>query len=198
MSARPAVAWRDIDDADTLVDSIIAVFESNGDHHYDEDVTQNQHATQTALLARHAGAPDELVAAALLHDIGHLLLDEHDERGNFLDRDLHHEDVAARFLSSWFGPAVTEPIRLHVAAKRYLCAIDGTYQATLSDASIASLRVQGGPMSDDEVETFRDHPYSADAAKLRRWDDLAKDPDAATVSVRSFANLLTPLVLPGR
>jgi phosphonate degradation associated HDIG domain protein len=198
MTAPTPVAWRNIDDAETLVDSIITVFEATGDNHYDEDVTQNQHATQTALLARGAGASDELVAAALLHDLGHLLLDEHDERNDFLDRDLHHEDVAARFLSSWFEPAVTEPIRLHVAAKRYLCAIDHTYAASLSDASVASLAVQGGPMTDDEVAAFRVERSADDAAELRRWDDLAKDPDAASVPVRSFADLLTPLVVFGR
>ncbi len=198
MSTRPQVVWRMIDDVDTLVDSIVTVYENHGDHHYDEQVSQNQHASQCAELARTAGATDDLVAAALLHDLGHLLLDEHDERNDFLDRDLHHEDVAARFLSSWFGPEVTEPVRLHVAAKRYLCAIDDLYRSTLSDASIASLEVQGGPMSPGEVATFLEHPSAADAAELRRWDDLAKDPDATSVSVRSFSELLAPLVHFGR
>lgn len=194
-TARDAVAtpWRQITEVDDLVDRIIAVFEAKGGEHYDEAVTQNEHAVQTAELARAAGASDELVAAALLHDLGHLLLDEHDDRPDFLERDLHHEDVAARFLSSWFPKAVTEPIRLHVDAKRYLCAVDDAYHSTLSPASVASLVVQGGPMDPDEVEAFRSLDGAAAAADLRRWDDLAKDSTLRSAPVHSFAPLLESL-----
>ena len=188
-----SIPWRQITEVDDLVERIIAVFEAKGGEHYDEAVTQNEHAVQTAELGRVAGASDELVAAALLHDLGHLLLDEHDHRPDFLDRDLHHEDVAARFLSSWFPEAVTEPIRLHVDAKRYLCAVDDAYHSTLSQASVASLVVQGGPMTIDEVDAFRALDAASAAADLRRWDDLAKDPTVRSAPVRSYAPLLAAL-----
>ena len=116
---------------------------------------------------------DTLVVAALLHDIGHLLhgLPEH-----IADKgiDGRHEAVGEAWLVPQAGPAVTEPLRLHVAAKRYLCAVDSDYMALLSPASIKSLRLQGGPYTDDEVEAFEKNPHYQDAVRLRRWDDQAK------------------------
>lgn len=185
--------WMEIDRADELVDRLIELYETKGSSRYDEAVTQSEHAVQAAELAVAAGADDELVAAALLHDIGHLLLDEHERRPEFLDQDLHHEEVAARFLANWFGPGVVEPVRLHVAAKRYLCAVEHDYHDGLSPASVRSLEVQGGPMTDEEAEAFAALNGSDGATLLRRWDDLAKDGQRPTGLVRGHRDLLTRL-----
>jgi gamma-butyrobetaine dioxygenase len=146
------------------------------DAYLGEDVTQAEHMLQTAALAERDGASSELVVAALLHDVGHFTgpLTGDDLMGG---TDNRHSHVAADWLARWFGPAVTEPIRLHVAAKRYLCAVDPDYLAVLSPASTYTLEVQGGPMNDDEVRAFEAGPYAADAVRLRRWDDAAKDAD---------------------
>mgnify|MGYP001797128233 CR=1 FL=1 len=136
------------------------------------------------------GATTPTIVAAFLHDIGHLLLGEDDGERDFLADDLHHEDVGARFLANWFGPEVTEPIRHHVPAKRYLCAVEPEYHATLSAASTRSLEVQGGPMSDDEVAEFETQPGWAEAVELRRWDDDAKVSGAGTPSLGTFATLI--------
>jgi predicted HD phosphohydrolase len=122
--------------------------------------------------------PDALVVAALLHDVGHLL-DGQDE--DLADRgvDGRHEEAGCAWLSRHFGPEVTEPIRLHVAAKRYLCAVDRSYLSGLSRASRLSLELQGGPMTSAEVAAFEGHPFFRDAVRLRRWDDTAKVPGLA-------------------
>ena len=150
-----------------------------------EPVTQAQHMLLAGAEAIKAQAPDHLVAAALLHDIGHLVADER-----------HHDSVGARLLSRWFPPAVTEPVRLHVAAKRYLCATEPGYFESLSPASVRTLGFQGGPMSAVEAAEFAAGPYAADAVTVRRWDEAAKDPDAAVPSFEHFAPLLTRLVRP--
>ena len=147
-----------------------------------EEVTQAQHMLQAAALAESEGAPPELVLAALLHDVGHVtgpvsgaeLMSGTDDR---------HSQVAADWLGEWFEPAVTEPIRLHVAAKRYLCAVDPGYAQRLSPASTYTLEVQGGAMTAEEVAAFEAEAYAGDAVRLRRWDDAAKDP---AVSVPPF------------
>jgi gamma-butyrobetaine dioxygenase len=175
---------------DELACRIIELYEREGTARYDETVTQVEHAVQAAEWAQASGAGDELVAAALLHDIGHLFRGERE----FRDRDLHHEDVAARFLSRWFGPEVTEPIRLHVAAKRYLCSGEAGYHDSLSPASVRSLELQGGPMTDDEVTEFARLEGAGAAADLRRWDDLAKDPDRPPVAIATYTGLLARLV----
>jgi gamma-butyrobetaine dioxygenase len=140
-----------------------------------EDVTQAQHMLQAAALAETDGASPELVIATLLHDVGHFTgpLTGDDLMGG---TDNRHSHVAADWLARWFGPAVTEPIRLHVAAKRYLCAVDPAYLRVLSPASAYTLEVQGGPMSEQEVAAFQSEPYAVDAVRLRGWDDAAKDP----------------------
>ena len=163
-----------------MVDALCALFDERGGAMYDESVSQSAHAVQTAMLANRDGASPALVVAALLHDLAHLL--ERDPADGVVhpDRDLRHEVVAARLLSNWFGPEVTEPIRHHVAAKRYLCAVDPGYTRTLSPASLHSLALQGGPMSPEETSAFLDVDGAADAVRLRRWDDAAKDPDKET------------------
>lgn len=154
-----------------------------------EPVTQLQHALQTAALAEDAGATPELIAASLLHDLGHLLNLQGEtptERG--ID-DLH-QYFALPFLRPLFSDAVLEPIRLHVDAKRCLCAIDASYYARLSADSVRSLQLQGGIFSDEEANRFLEKPYAADAISLRRWDDLAKDASRATPALGHYMEIV--------
>lgn len=172
------------------VDEILALFEKRGDSEYGgEEVTQLEHALQAALLAEQENASAELISAALLHDVGHLLHDLPDDAPDE-GIDDHHESSASNFLRKHFPEAVTEPIRLHVAAKRYLCAVDQNYHATLSEPSMVSLKIQGGPMSSQEVQEFDANPFAKDAVRLRRWDDTAKDPDLETPPLKHFESYL--------
>lgn len=150
-----------------------------------EAVTQEQHALQCAELAEREGAPSSLIVAALLHDIGHLFEDDFD-KALVNDEDRYHENLGERFLKDWFGANVTEPVRLHVAAKRYLCAVESDYHNGLSEASRHSLKLQGGPMSAEEVVAFERLPHWQEAVRLRRWDDLGKDPDMKTRDLEHF------------
>lgn len=156
------------------VDTILTMFAFAGKAAYfGEAVSQTEHALQSAHLAASAGADAELVVAALLHDIGHLLsgLPEDVAQHGIDDT---HEEAGARWLEQHFGSAVSAPVRLHVAAKRYLCAMDVTYIAGLSPASQLSLRLQGGPFTVDEARAFERQTHFAAAVALRRWDDGAK------------------------
>ena len=141
---------------------------------YDESVEQLEHALQCAALAQEAGAADELVAAALLHDVGHLLTADRWAPDGRPDDDLAHETVGARYLRQWFGPSVTAPVALHVAAKRYLCGAEPAYTRRLSAGSVHSLGLQGGPMGPDERRRFEQLPGWEAAVQVRRWDDEAK------------------------
>ncbi len=171
------------------VDTLLGLYERLGRTRYDESVTQEEHALQCAQLAIEADATPSMVAAALLHDVGHLLV----ARERVPTTDLHHEAEGARTLARWFGPEVTRPIALHVAAKRYLCAVDPTYAEGLSPGSVRSLELQGGPMADDEVERFAAMPGAADATELRRWDDLAKVSGRPTKELADHRDLLLEL-----
>lgn len=171
------------------VDAVLGLYERQGRDRYDESVTQEEHALQCAQLAVDADATSAMVAAALLHDIGHLLV----ARERVPSTDLHHEAEGARALARWFGPEVTRPIALHVAAKRYLCAVDPAYVDGLSPGSVRSLELQGGPMDDDEVTRFAAMPGSGDAAQLRRWDDLAKVVGQPTKNLADHRDLLLDL-----
>lgn len=159
----------------TSVEQVLDLYARWGPENYDEGLSQLDHALQTAALAERDGASDELVVAALLHDVGHLL-DLAAAEGSWVPStiDLAHESVGARHLSSLFGPAVTAPIALHVRAKRYRTAVDPEYAAQLSDGSTHSLDVQGGPMSPDEIAAFEANPSFPDAIALRAWDDGGK------------------------
>lgn len=138
-------------------------------------VNQLLHAVQSGALAKSRQFPVTLVVAALLHDIGHMVhgLGEHPAAQGIDDR---HESVGAEWLKRYFGPAVVEPVRLHVAAKRYLCAAEHGYHAKLSDDSIESLALQGGPMSTEEASAFENEVFWKEAVALRRIDEIAKDP----------------------
>ncbi len=163
------------------------LFEARGSAWYGgEAVSQLEHALQAATFAERESAPPALIVAALLHDVGHLLHDlpENAAHNGIDDR---HEALATAWLSRRFGPDVAEPAGMHVAAKRYLCAVDADYMARLSPASQQSLRVQGGPMSDDEVSEFENSPFFADAVRLRRWDDAAKIAGLETPPLDHFA-----------
>lgn len=156
-----------------VIAEIEALFAARGGAHYGEGVSQTEHALQAALCAERDGATPALIAAALLHDIGHLLVDEPEDIAEH-GIDTEHESVASAWLSRHFGPEVTEPVRLHVAAKRYLCTAEPGYLERLSPASVLSLKLQGGPLSDAEAAAFAAGPQAAAAASLRRWDDEAK------------------------
>lgn len=121
-------------------------------------------------------ASDSLVLAALLHDIGHLLLTG-DEELSVYERDCEHAEVGARWLSSWFEQAVTEPVRLHVEAKRYLFTCDSAYQESLVGASRTSMQNQGGVMNETEIAAFESNPFYKDAIRLRRYDDMPRGSD---------------------
>jgi gamma-butyrobetaine dioxygenase len=178
------------------VDEIIDLFARRGQAEYfGEPVSQAEHALQAARLAVEAGAEEPLIAAALLHDLGHLLhgLDE-DIADEGLDA--RHEEAGEAWLASHFGPEVTEPIRLHVAAKRYLCAVEPGYRESLSPASQQSLALQGGPFTGAEVAAFERNPHHAAAVRLRLWDDLAKVPGLAVPGVEQYRELLVRLLKP--
>jgi phosphonate degradation associated HDIG domain protein len=177
-----------------VADHVLSLFAERGDSYYDEVVTQTQHAAQSAALADAENAGAAMTVAALLHDIGHLVVDEHNDHDDFLHDNEKHELIAANILSNWFPPAVTSPIALHVAAKRYLVATDPSYLDGLSEASVQSLLVQGGPMSPDEVAKFGRLRRADDACRLRRWDDGAKIPNRLVPPLAHYRELLESLV----
>ncbi|MEZ5181705.1 MAG: hypothetical protein R2702_07510 [Acidimicrobiales bacterium] len=173
------------------VDEVLELFRRWGPERYDEEVSQLEHALQTAALARAERADDALVVAALLHDVGHLLeLRDGGRSDGQVAVDLGHEGRGTRYLGALFGPAVTGPIALHVAAKRYRCAVEPAYRATLSSGSERSLVRQGGPMAPAEVARFEAHPAHADAVRLRGWDDGGKCVDLDVESLDTYEPIL--------
>lgn len=160
-----------------------------GAEYHGEAVSQLEHALQAAALAEADGLSADAIVAALLHDVGHLL---HGQGEDCAERgiDDRHEELGVRFLAKAFGPAVTEPVRLHVAAKRYLTAVRSEYLAALSPASVRSLQLQGGPMTPDEVKAFEANPHCAVAVKVRECDDRAKVAGLETPSFAHFRKYL--------
>lgn len=177
-----------------VIDRIFDYFDRCGSEYYGEDATQLQHALQVADLAREHGCTEPMVAAALLHDVGRFMEDV-DNDAELDGIDTRHEICGAALLNIYFGTAISEPVRLHVAAKRYLCAVEPEYLASLSRASILSLGVQGGPMSADEVRLFEAEPYYDDAVTLRRFDDLGKRPESEVPDLSSYRPLLESLLI---
>lgn len=175
------------------IEHVLALYEEFGTFTYDEELAQLDHALQTAALAAHEAASEELVVAALLHDVGHLLAIQAgraEGESGVPAEDLTHEAVGARYLAGLFPPAVTGPIALHVRAKRYLCAMDSEYVAGLSAGSVRSLKLQGGPMSVTEVRVFERNPASASAVRLRGWDDGGKLDDLQVAPLSAYVEVL--------
>lgn len=177
--------------ASELVDYIVWLYRDRGGRLYGgEAVSQLEHALQCAALAEAGGASEDLITASLLHDLGHLV-HEPDETAERLGVDGRHEFRALRMLRRHFAESVLAPIRLHVAAKRYLCAVQVGYWDGLSSASRVSLQLQGGIYSPDEAAHFIRQPYAHDAVRLRMWDDRAKVRGRPTPDLLYYANLLS-------
>jgi [1-hydroxy-2-(trimethylamino)ethyl]phosphonate dioxygenase len=182
--------------SEALIREINELFSRRGREMYaGEPVTQTEHALQAALQAEESGADAALITAALLHDVGHLLHDL-DEDCAEVGIDDKHEALGAEWLSQHFGFEVVEPVRLHVAAKRYLCAVDEQYLARLSDASRLSLRLQGGPFTTAQARKFEEHPCFAAAIKLRRWDEEAKIPQLVTPPLEHYLDYARAVISP--
>ncbi len=180
-----------------IIDLILKLFAERGAEEYmGEAVSMSQHMEQSAACAFADGARDSLVISALLHDIGHFV-GEHPIEALEKGIDNAHEEVGARYLEPYFSASIIEPIRLHVAAKRYLCATDNDYLAHLSDASVNSLGVQGGPMSAAEVTAFEARPYHRGAVQLRLYDDDGKVTGLSIKPVSAYRNSLESLLLTG-
>lgn len=177
-----AAAARDVAGA------IEALFAARGHETYGEGVTIADHCLQTAALARAGGADDALVVAALLHDIGYFLEPHRHGTG-----DHRHDRSGGGWLAARFPAAVSEPVRLHVAAKRYLCAVERDYFGLLSAASKHTLARQGGPMSAAEAAEFARHPFLDRAVRLRRWDDRGKVAGAEVAPLGSYREAILRL-----
>ena len=174
------------DDPTAIVAEIRQRFQEKGtDMYAGEAISQTEHALQAAFAAEQAGESAELIVAALLHDIGHLL-HKHEEDCATQGIDDLHERIGAQWLVHYFPKEVTEPIWLHVAAKRYRCATDAEYASRLSPASVLSLQLQGGPFDSAEQMEFEHNPWSQAALRLRNWDEAAKVPDFETPELEYF------------
>lgn len=174
----------------SIREEIRGLFAKRGNSQYGKEaVTQLEHGLQCAALAEQNNAPPALIVASLLHDIGHLLHDLPDDAPD-QGIDDHHETSGYNYLRKHFGLEVTEPVRQHVDAKRYLCTVDEGYMSQLSEPSIISLRLQGGKMSNEELEEFRSTPHWEASVALRRWDDMAKVVDLPTPTIEHFLDYI--------
>jgi [1-hydroxy-2-(trimethylamino)ethyl]phosphonate dioxygenase len=173
--------------AKQALDALGEIYETKAHGQYGlSQVTQRAHALQSAMLARQRGLPSHLVVACLLHDIGHMIhqLGAHPAAEGVDD---FHEELGANWLGQFFGKSVTEPVRLHVHAKRFLCATEQHYLSGLSEDSIESLILQGGPMSDTEIAAFKMTERWHDAVSLRRIDEVAKQRGVVTPEFIDFS-----------
>lgn len=180
----------------SITDEILAIFHKRGaDAYFGESVSMTEHALQAAHFAQSCAAPPALIIAALLHDVGHLIDD--DVPGDIADWtvDAHHEDIGGRWLAQRFRPEVSEPVRLHVPAKRYLLATDAKYFAKLSPASVLTLQLQGGPMAAHEVSKFETEPFHKEAVRVRRWDDQGKVAGLKTPALGDYRTLIEALAI---
>ena len=160
----------------SIIDEIFENMRQNAHMEYGERVTIVAHSLQTAVFAERDGANDLMIAAAFLHDYGHFI---HDLGEDIAEKgiDAIHEELGAEALQAYFVPEVIEPMRLHVAAKRYLVATDAEYVKNVSPASMLSLQVQGGPFNEEEVREFEANPHFERAVQLRLYDEAGKIPD---------------------
>ncbi|KVP54369.1 phosphohydrolase [Burkholderia ubonensis] len=173
------------------LEEIRSLYQEHGHVAYSgEPVTQLEHALQSGLLAEEAGADDALVAAAFLHDLGHLL-NRQGETPSARGIDDLHQYYVLPFLRPLLPDAVLEPIRLHVDAKRCLCRTDAGYFESLSPDSVRSLALQGGVFSEEEAAAFLRRPFAEDALRLRRWDDMAKAEGRATPDLDHYMEIVT-------
>jgi phosphonate degradation associated HDIG domain protein len=171
---------------DPLRQQLLEVYAGRATRRYGlSAINQLQHALQAAHHAEAEGGTPATLLASLLHDVGHMIHELGEDPASRGVDDVH-EELGARWLARHFTPDVVEPVRLHVAAKRYLCATESDYFGKLSPDSVRSLELQGGPMSADEVEAFRRLPFHAEAVQLRRYDEAAKDPHAQTADFDHF------------
>lgn len=178
------------------IEDIRHLFDQHGNRQYSgEPVTQLEHALQTAMLAEQSGADDEMVTASLLHDLGHMLNDR-GETPTLRGVDDVHQYFALPFLRGVFSDRVLDAIRLHVDAKRYLCATRPDYRENLSDDSKRSLALQGGVYDAAQSEAFIAQPHAAEAVSLRLWDDRAKQPGLPTPPLAHYLNRAQRCVLP--
>jgi phosphonate degradation associated HDIG domain protein len=174
----------------TTADEIFGIFTQRGtDAYFGECVSVTEHALQAAWFAQQEGAPESLIVAALLHDIGHLIRDTPDDLGEWA-QDQHHERIGAGWLARRFGLEVSDPVRLHVPAKRYLCATEAEYFSSLSAASRHTLKLQGGPLPPAQLATFQREPYFGAALRVRRWDDRAKVGDLKVPGLEAYRALI--------
>ena len=173
-----------------VVDKVIGLYREAGDMEYHgEKVSQLEHALQTAQQAVDAGGSEEEIVAALLHDIGHIWLD--DDSVVTSVGVVEHDRIGSEVLRSLgFSEGVAQIVAGHVAAKRYLVANDEEYASKLSEASVESLRLQGGPMSPEESSMFSQVPWSAEKIRVRVWDDQAKTPEAPVSPLETYRDLL--------
>ena len=160
---------------DEIVEEILAAFAACGHMDYGENISMQEHMLQAACIAEQKGEDNAVIVATLLHDYGHLVCNM--PNNTFLDGvNNYHEEVGAKALEQWFGEEIVGAVRLHVDAKRYLCAATPTYMDKLSAASITTLEVQGGPMNDEEMAAFREKSGHQIALKVRVYDDMGKEP----------------------
>ena len=173
-----------------IVTKLLNLLETKGSNiqYGNENVTQLEHALQCAELAEKNNFSKEIITAALLHDIGHLLYDGEDPINE--GKDGYHENLGADYLSAYYGEEVTRPIRAHVACKRYLSSVEDGYYEILSEASKISLEAQGGAFTKEEAEEFIQKPFMKEAVELRRFDDQAKVLNKETPSLEHFKNYL--------
>jgi phosphonate degradation associated HDIG domain protein len=176
-------------------EEILGLFQQRGSSAYfGESVSMTEHALQAAYFARTAAAPPALIVAALVHDIGHLIDDVPSDIADWTV-DARHEEVGSRWLARRFGPDVSEPVRLHVPAKRFLLATDDEYFAKLSPASVVTLKLQGGPMTAHEIAKFETERYYQEAVRVRQWDDQGKVAGLKTPELRDYRALIETLAI---